>query len=74
MDVRQKISEDHGLRHNAKLLNSLCRCYYNPMSIVRKIALDEAVRQGRVKKGDLVLLTSFGGGLTWGAILMRWAI
>jgi 3-oxoacyl-[acyl-carrier-protein] synthase-3 len=38
------------------------------------IALDEAVRQGRVRQGDLVLLTAFGGGLTWGSVLLRWAI
>jgi 3-oxoacyl-[acyl-carrier-protein] synthase-3 len=36
------------------------------------IALDECVAGGRVKEGDLVLMTSFGGGVTWGAVLMRW--
>lgn len=36
------------------------------------IALDRAWRAGRVKVGDLVLVTSFGAGLTWGANLMRW--
>jgi 3-oxoacyl-[acyl-carrier-protein] synthase-3 len=36
------------------------------------LALDEAVRGGRIKKGDLVLLEAFGGGLTWGAVLVRW--
>jgi 3-oxoacyl-[acyl-carrier-protein] synthase III len=35
------------------------------------IAFDEAVRSGRVKKGDLVLFVAFGGGLTWGAVLFR---
>ncbi len=35
-------------------------------------ALDEAVRDGRIQKGHLVLLDSFGAGLTYGAILMRW--
>ena len=36
------------------------------------IALDVAVKDGRVKKGDLVLFEALGGGFTWGAILMRW--
>lgn len=36
------------------------------------IALDEAVREGRVKAGDLILLCAFGGGLTWGSALIRW--
>jgi 3-oxoacyl-[acyl-carrier-protein] synthase-3 len=36
------------------------------------IALDRAWRAGRVREGDLVLLTSFGAGLSWGANLLRW--
>ena len=36
------------------------------------ISLDDAVRTGKLKKGDLILITSFGGGLTWGAMLMRY--
>ncbi len=36
------------------------------------IALDEAVRTGRIKKGDIVLLVAFGAGFTWGAVLLRW--
>ncbi|HIC29909.1 MAG TPA: ketoacyl-ACP synthase III [Rhodospirillales bacterium] len=36
------------------------------------LALDEAVRDGRIKKGDLVLMEAMGGGLTWGASLVRW--
>jgi 3-oxoacyl-[acyl-carrier-protein] synthase-3 len=36
------------------------------------IALDRAWRSGRVHEGDLVLLTSFGAGLAWGANLIRW--
>ncbi|GBR07450.1 ketoacyl-ACP synthase III [Asaia siamensis] len=35
------------------------------------LALDEAVRDGRIKKGDLVLLEALGGGLTWGSALVR---
>ncbi|MCB1651593.1 MAG: ketoacyl-ACP synthase III [Alphaproteobacteria bacterium] len=35
------------------------------------LALDEAVSSGRIKKGDLLLLEAMGGGLTWGAALIR---
>jgi 3-oxoacyl-[acyl-carrier-protein] synthase-3 len=36
------------------------------------LALREAVEEGRLKKGGLALLTSFGGGLTWGSMLVEW--
>jgi 3-oxoacyl-[acyl-carrier-protein] synthase-3 len=38
------------------------------------IALDRAWRAGRIREGDLVLLTSFGAGLAWGANLVRWTM
>jgi 3-oxoacyl-[acyl-carrier-protein] synthase-3 len=46
--------------------------YGNISSATVPISLDEAVRDGRIKKGSLVLLTAFGGGLTWGSALIRW--
>jgi 3-oxoacyl-[acyl-carrier-protein] synthase-3 len=36
------------------------------------LALDVAVKDGRIKRGDLVLLEAMGGGFTWGASLVRW--
>jgi 3-oxoacyl-[acyl-carrier-protein] synthase-3 len=36
------------------------------------LALDTAVKDGRIKKGDLLLLEGIGGGLAWGASLVRW--
>ncbi|MFT5051503.1 MAG: 3-oxoacyl-[acyl-carrier-protein] synthase-3 [Chlamydiales bacterium] len=36
------------------------------------IALDEAVRDGRIQKGQLIVLVAFGAGLTWGGTLLRW--
>ncbi len=36
------------------------------------LALAEAVMDGRIKRGDLVLMEAIGGGLTWGAALIRW--
>jgi 3-oxoacyl-[acyl-carrier-protein] synthase III len=46
--------------------------YANISSATVPIALDEAVRNGSIQKGDLVVLTAFGGGLTWGSSLIRW--
>ncbi|NND13006.1 MAG: 3-oxoacyl-ACP synthase, partial [Acidimicrobiia bacterium] len=36
------------------------------------LALDEAIGTGRVQSGAIVLLVAFGGGLSWGAVLMKW--
>jgi 3-oxoacyl-[acyl-carrier-protein] synthase-3 len=36
------------------------------------LALDVAIKDGRIKRGNLVLLEAMGGGFTWGAILVRW--
>lgn len=46
--------------------------YGNTSSASIPIALTEATRDGRIKPGDLVALVAFGGGLTWGASLIRW--
>ncbi len=44
----------------------------NTSSASVPLALDEAVRDGRIKSGDLVLMEAMGGGFTWGAALVRW--
>ena len=44
----------------------------NTSSASIPICLDECVRGGRIQKGDLILMASFGAGVTWGAVLMRW--
>src|ERR1700730_7298022 len=44
----------------------------NTSSASIPIALDECVEAGRISKGDLILMASFGGGVTWGGVLMRW--
>ncbi|MBI5205531.1 MAG: ketoacyl-ACP synthase III [Nitrospirae bacterium] len=46
--------------------------YGNTSAASIPIALDEAVRQGRVRDGDYVLLEAFGGGLTWASVLIKW--
>ncbi len=44
----------------------------NTVAATIPIALDQAVQQGRICEGNLVLLVAFGAGLTWGSALLRW--
>ena len=46
--------------------------YGNTSSATIPIALYEALETGRIESGDLIALTGFGGGLTWGSLIMRW--
>lgn len=46
--------------------------YGNASSASTAIAVDEANKEGRMKKGDIVVLSSFGGGLCWGGTVIRW--
>jgi 3-oxoacyl-[acyl-carrier-protein] synthase-3 len=46
--------------------------YGNTSAASVPLALDEANRQGRLKPGDHIVMVAFGGGLIWGAALMRW--
>jgi 3-oxoacyl-[acyl-carrier-protein] synthase-3 len=46
--------------------------YGNTSAASIPIALDEHVREGKIRRGDLILFTAFGAGLTWGAALVRW--
>jgi 3-oxoacyl-[acyl-carrier-protein] synthase III len=46
--------------------------YGNTSAASIPLALDEAVRAGKIKTGDYVLLCGFGAGLAWGTALMRW--
>jgi len=57
--------------HPEKVFNNLDR-YGNTASASIPLALDEAFRQGRIERGDRLLLSGFGGGLSWGTTLMRW--
>ena len=45
--------------------------YGNMSAATTIVALDEAYREGRIKKGDLVELVAFGAGLTWGACILK---
>jgi 3-oxoacyl-[acyl-carrier-protein] synthase-3 len=68
--IIQAVAKKLGLSMDKVMVN-LDR-YGNTSAASIPIALDEAVREGRVKKNDLILLEAFGGGLTWGAALIRW--
>jgi 3-oxoacyl-[acyl-carrier-protein] synthase-3 len=46
--------------------------YANTSAATIPIALDDAIKQNRIKKGDKIILIGFGGGLTWGAVLYEW--
>ncbi|HEX8457149.1 MAG TPA: beta-ketoacyl-ACP synthase III [Pyrinomonadaceae bacterium] len=62
----------NNLKVDSSIVYSNIAMHGNTSSASIPIALDECVEQGRVNEGDLVLLASFGGGVTWGAVLMRW--
>ena len=46
--------------------------YGNTSSASVPIAIDEARKEGRLRKGNIVMLVAFGGGLTWGSSVIRW--
>ncbi|NES72810.1 MAG: 3-oxoacyl-ACP synthase, partial [Okeania sp. SIO2D1] len=48
--------------------------YGNTSAASIPIALDEAVREGKVKPGDIIAASGFGAGLTWGAAIFEWGI
>ena len=64
------VAERLGARHDQLFVN--VDRYGNTSAASVAIALDEAVESGRIKRGDLVLLVVFGGGLTWGAAVIEW--
>lgn len=61
---RLGISED-------KMAQSI-RSYGNTSAASIGIALSEEAKNGKIKDNDLIVLVGFGGGLTWGAIVLRW--
>jgi 3-oxoacyl-[acyl-carrier-protein] synthase III len=72
--ANQRIVDAVGERLDAKpeqLFVNLDK-YGNTSAASVAIALDEAVAQGKIVRGDLVLLVVFGAGLTWGAAVIEW--
>jgi 3-oxoacyl-[acyl-carrier-protein] synthase-3 len=56
-----------------KVISNL-RNYGNTSAASIPLALDEAVREGKVKSGDIIAASGFGAGLTWGAVIFEWGI
>jgi 3-oxoacyl-[acyl-carrier-protein] synthase-3 len=55
----------------SKVMVNLDR-YGNTSSASIPLALDQAVAEGRVASGSLILLVAFGAGFTWGSAVVRW--
>ncbi|BCA55863.1 3-oxoacyl-[acyl-carrier-protein] synthase III [Nitrospira sp. KM1] len=70
MRILKAVADRLGLPSEKVMLN-LDR-YGNTSAASVPIALDEAVQQGRIKPGSLVMLGAFGAGLTWASALLRW--
>ncbi|HEY2433848.1 MAG TPA: beta-ketoacyl-ACP synthase III [Vicinamibacterales bacterium] len=70
--IIEAAAERLGLDHERVVIN--LELYGNTTGGTIPLALADARRQGRLKKGDLVLLASVGAGFTVGAILMRWSL
>ena len=68
--ITEAVRERLGL-NSEKVYSNISRIG-NTSSASIPICLDECVQNGRLKKGDLVLMSAFGAGVTWGAVLMRW--
>jgi len=68
--IIQAIAERLGIPMDKVYIN--INRYGNTSAASIPIALDEAVRAGKVKDGDYILLEAFGGGLTWASALIKW--
>jgi 3-oxoacyl-[acyl-carrier-protein] synthase III len=70
MRILSAVAERLGISQE-KVFTNIDR-YGNTSAASVPIALDEALEQGRIHDNDLVMLNACGGGLTWGANLLRW--
>jgi len=68
--ISQFVQKQLGLPDD-KVYNNIMR-YGNTTAASIPIALSEAKKEGKINKGDLVLMTAFGAGFTWGSVLMNW--
>jgi 3-oxoacyl-[acyl-carrier-protein] synthase-3 len=64
------VVDDLGVDRN-KVFNNLDR-YGNTSAASIPLVLDEALAQGRISAGDMIMMSGFGAGLTWGTALFRW--
>jgi len=70
MRIISAVAERLGMP-NEKVFTNIDR-YGNTSAASVPIALDEAIECGRIKDNNIVMLNACGGGLTWGANLIRW--
>jgi 3-oxoacyl-[acyl-carrier-protein] synthase-3 len=81
-DLKLLLAHQANLRISEMMQRALClrddqvynniMWYGNTTAATIPIALDECVRSGRLKRGDLVVLTAFGSGFMWGSAAVRW--
>ncbi|MGH7509878.1 MAG: beta-ketoacyl-ACP synthase III [Gemmatimonadales bacterium] len=68
--IAEVMQKNLGLRDD-QVYNNIMQ-YGNTTAATIPIALDECVRSGRLKRGDLVVMTAFGSGFMWGSAAVRW--
>jgi 3-oxoacyl-[acyl-carrier-protein] synthase-3 len=68
--ISEMVQKSLGLRDD-QVHNNIMR-YGNTTAATIPILLDECVRAGRLKRGDLVVMTAFGSGFMWGSAAVRW--
>jgi 3-oxoacyl-[acyl-carrier-protein] synthase III len=68
--INQMVGQELGLGED-RVYNNIQR-FGNTTAATIPIALDECVQQGRLNRGDLLMLTAFGSGFTWGSSIIRW--
>ena len=68
--ISQFVQKKFGLRDD-QVFNNIQK-YGNTTAASIIIALTEAVEEGKIKEGDLVVLAAFGSGFTWGSVVIRW--
>lgn len=56
-----------------KVISNLAK-YGNTSAASIPLALDEAIEESRIRHGDLVVMSGFGAGLTWGTIVLKWQL
>jgi 3-oxoacyl-[acyl-carrier-protein] synthase-3 len=68
--ISEMVQRNLGLRDD-QVYNNIMR-YGNTTAATIPILLDECVEAGRVKSGDIVVMTAFGAGFSWGSAVIRW--
>ena len=64
--IAEKLSIDF-----VKVISNVSK-YGNTSAASIPLALDEAVQQNKIKKNDLIVMSGFGAGLTWGTVIIKW--